>query len=178
MKGAPYNTNTTVSQNRISTHTVPGNIYHLYERESGQHYLSMLSPEVRRNWFSSAPDQRLNFEYISGFCLLRMQEWGPSLTHKYQGSYRLEMDQSWTPMEKIREMSMKNAWAHRILDSTTINSSSFLAIDQVNDKSGWIYRTAINSSLKIRSTDRNNFFNSVSIDINVICGIQPILFIY
>ncbi|KAG4068066.1 hypothetical protein HA402_011399 [Bradysia odoriphaga] len=87
---------------------VPGNIYHLYERESGQHYLSMLSPE----------------------------EWGPSLAHKYEGSYRLEMDQSWTPIEKIREISMKNAWAHRILDSTTINSSSFLAIDQMNDKSG------------------------------------------
>lgn len=25
---------------------VPGNIYHLYQRESGQNYLSMLSPEV------------------------------------------------------------------------------------------------------------------------------------
>lgn len=46
------------------------------------------------------------------------------------------MDQSWTPLEKIKETSSKNAWAHRILDSTTINSSSFLAIDQGMDKSG------------------------------------------
>lgn len=46
------------------------------------------------------------------------------------------MDQTWTPIEKIKEISLKNAWAHRILDSTSINSSSFLAIDQVNDKSG------------------------------------------
>ncbi|KAJ6646478.1 hypothetical protein Bhyg_01689 [Pseudolycoriella hygida] len=84
---------------------VPGNIYHLFERESGQNYFSMLSPE----------------------------EWGPSFTHKHLGSFRLEVDQSWTPIDKIKEVSLKNAWAHRLLDSTTINSSSFLAIDQVNE---------------------------------------------
>jgi len=81
---------------------VPGNIYHLYQRESGQKYLGMLSPE----------------------------EWGPSFTHNYLGSYRLEMDQSWTPIEKLKEVSLKNAWAHRILDSSTVDTSSLLAIDQ------------------------------------------------
>lgn len=59
-----------------------------------------------------------------------LQEWGPSFTHIHLGSFRLEMDQSWTPIEQIKEVSLRNAWAHRMLDSATINSSSFLAIDQ------------------------------------------------
>lgn len=32
---------------------VPGTIYHLYQRESGQNYLSMLSPEVKVYFFRS-----------------------------------------------------------------------------------------------------------------------------
>lgn len=32
---------------------VPGNIYHLYQRESGQNYLSMLSPEVKVFFFNA-----------------------------------------------------------------------------------------------------------------------------
>ncbi|KAJ8960786.1 hypothetical protein NQ318_020080 [Aromia moschata] len=46
----------------------PGHVYHLYERPSGQKYFSMLSPE---EWLN-AP-------------------------HRFLGSYRLEVDQSWTP---------------------------------------------------------------------------------
>lgn len=52
---------------------VPGNVYHLYIRPSGQKYFSMLSP----------------------------QEW--QSPHEYLGSFRLEHDQSWTSTECITE---------------------------------------------------------------------------
>lgn len=53
----------------------PGKIYHVYSKPNGQHYFSMLSPA----------------------------EWGQSPPHAYQGSYRLENDQSWTPTERLNE---------------------------------------------------------------------------
>ncbi|KAI4459581.1 hypothetical protein MML48_6g00019044 [Holotrichia oblita] len=52
---------------------VPGNIYHLYQRSSGQKYFGMLSP----------------------------QEW--QTPHEYLGSFRLEHDQSWTAAEYTEE---------------------------------------------------------------------------
>ncbi len=51
----------------------PGHIYHLYQREDGELYFSMLAPE---DWRSGPP-------------------------HAYQGSYRLEPDYSWTPLEDV-----------------------------------------------------------------------------
>jgi hypothetical protein len=45
-----------------------GSIYHLYQRPDGSSYLSMISPE----------------------------DWGTA-PHPHLGSYRLEMDMSWTP---------------------------------------------------------------------------------
>lgn len=48
----------------------PGKVYHLYEREGGQRYWSMLSPD---DWRGAPP-------------------------HAFLGSYRLEFDQSWTPL--------------------------------------------------------------------------------
>jgi hypothetical protein len=53
----------------------PGKTYHLYERPDGERYWSMLSPE---DWRGSAP-------------------------HAFVGSYRLELDQSWTPAAKLGE---------------------------------------------------------------------------
>ena len=50
----------------------PGATYHLYERATGALYFSMLSVE----------------------------EWGASAPHTFRGSYRLEADQSWTPIER------------------------------------------------------------------------------
>lgn len=50
----------------------PGHVYHLYRRGDGVPYLSMLSPE----------------------------EWGGSPPHAFEGSYRLEVDMSWTPSEE------------------------------------------------------------------------------
>lgn len=54
---------------------IPGRMYYLYQKPSGQEYFSMLSPE----------------------------EWGSSLPHKYIGSYRLEFNMSWTPTEELEQ---------------------------------------------------------------------------
>ena len=51
----------------------PGSIYHLYEREDGELYFSMLAPE----------------------------DWQKGPPHAYKGSYRLEADLSWTPFEEV-----------------------------------------------------------------------------
>lgn len=53
----------------------PGQIYHLYRRPDGSRYFSMLSPE----------------------------EWGGAPPHPHDGSYRLEADMTWTPVEQIEE---------------------------------------------------------------------------
>ena len=50
-----------------------GAVYHLYERSNGRLYFSMLSPE---DWSGAPPNPHL-------------------------GSYRLEADQGWTPVEDI-----------------------------------------------------------------------------
>lgn len=50
-----------------------GGIYHLYRRGDGGLYFSMLSPE----------------------------DWGGAPPHAFEGSYRLEADMSWTPLEEI-----------------------------------------------------------------------------
>jgi len=48
-----------------------GATYHLYRRTSGELYFSMLSPD----------------------------EWGASTPHPFEGSYRLEVDMSWTRVD-------------------------------------------------------------------------------
>jgi hypothetical protein len=53
----------------------PGKTYHLYERAEQQRYWSLLSPH----------------------------DWGEAPPHRYLGSYRLELDQSWTPLEHAEE---------------------------------------------------------------------------
>ncbi|XP_071449158.1 uncharacterized protein C1orf50 homolog [Hetaerina americana] len=56
---------------------LPGQLYHLYQRPSGQTYFSMLSP----------------------------QEWGGEgkCPHHFLGTFRLEHDMSWTPEAKLQE---------------------------------------------------------------------------
>ena len=51
----------------------PGKIYHLYKRSEDAFYFSMLSPK----------------------------EWGGAPPHAFVGSFRLENDMSWTPLEEI-----------------------------------------------------------------------------
>lgn len=64
---------------------IPGTIYHLYERESGQTYFSMLS----------------------------LEEWGPNFKHKHLGSNRPEGDHSWTPLEEVEKRSEDQRWSIR-----------------------------------------------------------------
>lgn len=64
----------------------PGQMYYLYERESGQQYLSILSP----------------------------QEWGASRPHEFISAYRLEHDQSWTPIEEVERRSEEIALMDKI----------------------------------------------------------------
>lgn len=52
----------------------PGNIYHLYSKKDGTTYFSMLSPE----------------------------EWRQDPPHTFIGSFRLENDMSWTPLDEDR----------------------------------------------------------------------------
>jgi len=58
----------------------PGEIYHLYKKADGSTYFSMLSPN----------------------------EWGNSSPHSHEGSYRLELDMSWTPVENITDIDSKD----------------------------------------------------------------------
>ncbi|XP_055640429.1 uncharacterized protein C1orf50 homolog [Toxorhynchites rutilus septentrionalis] len=87
---------------------IPGNIYHLYKRESGQRYFSMLSPA----------------------------EWGTSaINQSYVGSYRLEHDLSWTAVEKIQEVSNNLTWAKNLVESAGSKQLDLLAIDKVTEDS-------------------------------------------
>jgi hypothetical protein len=53
----------------------PGKIYHLYQKPNGTNYFSMLSPT----------------------------EWAGSPPHTFLGSYQLQMDMSWTPIEELKK---------------------------------------------------------------------------
>ncbi|KAG8231871.1 hypothetical protein J437_LFUL011776 [Ladona fulva] len=70
---------------------VPGRLYHLYQRPSGQNYFSMLSPK----------------------------EWGGEnkCPHKFLGTYRLENDMSWTPEDQLQTRSDELAILHKVLSS-------------------------------------------------------------
>ena len=53
----------------------PGKTYHLYQKPNGTSYFSMLAPE----------------------------EWGGTPPHTFLGSYQLDLDMSWTPVEELAE---------------------------------------------------------------------------
>ncbi len=54
---------------------IPGKTYHLYRRPSGHSFFSLLSPEDHQG----------------------------QPPHTFVGSFRLEADQTWTPLESVRE---------------------------------------------------------------------------
>ncbi len=68
----------------------PGKIYHLYRLESGDNYFSMLSPE----------------------------EWVRPPAQTFVGSYRLELDMSWTPVDQVeakdRDQSLVRRWVGEV----------------------------------------------------------------
>lgn len=65
----------------------PGKTYHLYQRPDGALEFSMLSPA----------------------------DWGGSPPHPFLGSYRLENDMSWTPVEKIDQHDQSREIVNRLL---------------------------------------------------------------
>ncbi|GMS84310.1 hypothetical protein PENTCL1PPCAC_6485, partial [Pristionchus entomophagus] len=72
---------------------IVGKVYHVYDRD-GTQYMSLLSPE----------------------------EWGkPEKEQEYRGSYRLEADRSWTPLEEVREKEEKRARFEKYLLATEGN---------------------------------------------------------
>lgn len=66
----------------------PGNTYHLYRRGDGREYLSMLAPE----------------------------EWGGTPPHEFIGSFRLESDMSWTPVDELAGEEQARALVHDLLN--------------------------------------------------------------
>lgn len=82
----------TLHRARCNFQKVPGQVYHLYERSSPagtEPYLSMLSPD---DWRGAPP-------------------------HAFQGSFRLEPDRSWTPLEEIQARDANRSRARRLLDA-------------------------------------------------------------
>ncbi|KAG7212277.1 hypothetical protein KM043_012605 [Ampulex compressa] len=79
----------------------PGHVYHLYQRESGQFYFSMLSPE---EWGSSGPPQ------------------------SYEGSFRLEQDHSWTPLMEIHTKDNELGMFNKLFASNISTNSIFKSI--------------------------------------------------
>lgn len=74
---------------------VPGHIYHLYEKRDGTYYFSMLSP----------------------------QEWGGNSPHHHIGSYQLEYDHSWTPLEEIEKRSKDIEAINKVIDAHALPSA-------------------------------------------------------
>lgn len=66
---------------------IPGKLYHLYEKNDGKTYFSMLSPE----------------------------DWNGRCPHRYLNSYRLENDMSWTPAQKLEEPDDSRELVNRLL---------------------------------------------------------------
>ena len=71
-----------------SFHRRPGSLYHLYQRDNGSRYFAMLSP----------------------------QEWGGNPPHAFLGSYRLELDMSWTPADRLDEQDDSRELVSRLLE--------------------------------------------------------------
>jgi len=69
---------------------IPGKVYHLYQRNDGSTYFSMLGP----------------------------QEWGGKPIHAFIGSYRLENDMSWTPESDIDKPDDSRELVRRLLEGS------------------------------------------------------------
>ncbi|MBI5532982.1 MAG: DUF2452 domain-containing protein [Deltaproteobacteria bacterium] len=67
----------------------PGHVYHLYRRDDEALYFSMLSPE---DWRGSPPDA-------------------------FEGSFRLELDMSWTPYDRLQERDSHDEAIRKLLEA-------------------------------------------------------------
>lgn len=77
-----------------------GSLYHLYRKDDSTTYMAMLSPD----------------------------DWGGSPPHTFVGTYRLEADQSWTPLETIEardaRRSQLSGLKAALLPANTANSDT------------------------------------------------------
>jgi len=60
------------------------------------------------------------------FIFYSLKEWNQSVDQTFKGSYRLEYDLSWTPVDKIKEHDEKLKWVDQCLKS---ESGKTAAID-------------------------------------------------
>lgn len=75
---------------------IPGRTYHLYRRNGGQLYFSLLSPA----------------------------DWGDQPPHDFQGSYRLENDMSWTAAEHVEQHEVDSARVLQLLAESGLRDGS------------------------------------------------------
>ena len=83
----------------------PGQIYHLYERPSGDKFWSMVSPE----------------------------EFGSSCKNEHLGSYRMEVDRSFTRTDQLQEYSENRKFAESLFSKQSQNLLSIKVIAEVDD---------------------------------------------
>lgn len=85
-------------------------------------------------WFSSQGNKflfKLIFSLIKEKAIyiinISQQEWGTSCPHEFEGAFRLEHDQSWTPSEKFEQRENDQQLINKIL-----STSSTLALTMKN----------------------------------------------
>lgn len=71
-------------------------------------------------------------KFIKHVFLFIFQEWGMRMEHKFIGGYRLEMDQTWTPLDRIGEVDAKKQITKKLIQSSNI-AESFRAIAYSDD---------------------------------------------
>jgi len=89
---------------------IPGKMYYLYKRASGEYYFSILSPK----------------------------EWGKSCPHEFVDAYRLEHDMSWTKEEYIQTKDSELEVIDKVLHNNMIPRLEFLA-DASHEKHGELH---------------------------------------
>ena len=77
---------------RCNFKRIPGKTYHLYRRAN--------------------PQEGEDVEYFS---MLSPSEWGGRLADQHMGSYRLEPDRSWTPLEKVADRDARYQFNPKLL---------------------------------------------------------------
>lgn len=87
----------------------PGQMYHLYKRQSGDKFWSMVSPT----------------------------EFGASNKNEHLGSYRMEVDRSFTRADRLQEYSESRKFAESLLKQSQDNPSIKL-IAEVDDPESWV----------------------------------------
>lgn len=70
----------------------PGTVYYYYKRQSGQRYLSIMSPS----------------------------DWGATCPHEFLGAYRLEYDNSWVTLDEVKKVDERKAIIQQVMSKSPI----------------------------------------------------------